>query len=68
MLEAVGEVFPESQIPSGVPSTFNRNTRSLSDTSLQCDAGAKMLKAIYAQESKGTAREKLGLCWRNSFP
>ena len=56
MLEAVGEVFPEAKYQRCVVH-FYRNVFSVVPKS-KVKLVAKMLKAIHAQESKKTAREK----------
>ena len=66
MLEAVGEVFPEA-IYQCCTVHFYRNVFSVTPRS-KVKLVSKMLKAIHAQESKGDARKKLRLWWRNSVP
>ena len=56
MLEAVGEVFPEAKYQRCVVH-FYRNVFSVVPKS-KVKTVAKMLKAIHAQESKRSAREK----------
>ena len=56
MLEAVGEVFPESKYQRCTVH-FYRNVFSVTPRS-KVKIVAKMLKAIHAQESKKAAREK----------
>ena len=56
MLEAVGEVFPEAKYQHCTVH-FYRNVFSAVPRS-KVKLVAKMLKAIYAQESKKAAREK----------
>lgn len=56
MLEAVGEVFPETKYQRCTVH-FYRNVFSMPPRS-QVKLVAKMLKAIHAQESKKAAREK----------
>ena len=56
MLEAVGEVFPEAKYQRCTVH-FYRNVFSVTPRS-KVKLVAKMLKAIHAQESKKSAREK----------
>ena len=56
LLEAVGEVFPEAKYQRCTVH-FYRNVFSVTPRS-KVNLVAKMLKAIHAQESKKTAREK----------
>ena len=56
MLEAVGEAFPEAKYQR-CPVHFYRNVFSVTPRS-KVKLAAKMLKAIYAQESKKAAQEK----------